>query len=401
MELSAKNEYAYDNDLLVSNERFLMSESEWTEDWKSEYGYNNGLLSSITNLDYDFGSEAYAPVHQYQYGYQTIENEPRLSTELYREWQEGAGWVSVDKFDYEYENGLISGGSEYTWNTIEWIEVERFTTISVNDTTYITYFEPDSLDSSKWVEYSREIYPNLTLSELYDFYTEFMLENEFITFMNLEFPDYIYQEKIEDVWENVEGQLTADYYDVWDGKLKMREIKHVYWNEEWLVAFNNEIWYNSKANADSATVYVFLGDGEKEAAGQEIYTYNNASQLAEVDFLYNSGNGLALQSTIVLNWELGTSNEPKSDISSFKLNPAYPNPFNPSTNITYSMGRTGEIKINVYDVLGRHVTTLINGVQSAGEHRVQFDAGSLSSGLYIVRMEAADYQKTQMITLVK
>lgn len=401
MQVGAKNEYTYDNDQLVSNERFLLIESEWIEDWKTEYVYTNGVISSVTNLDYDFGSGVYVPVDQNQYSYGIIENESRLISELYREWVEGSGWVAVDKFDYEYENGLISGASEYIWDITEWIEIERFTTTSVNDTTYITYFEPDSLDPTLWVEYSREIYPTLTLSELYTFYTEFVTELDFgLTYLSLEFPDYIYQEKLDGVWENVDGLITKDYFDMFEGKLKMREQQYVYWGGEWELLYNHEIWYNQKVDPDSATAYVFNVNG-KEAAGQEVYTYNNTSQLSEVDYLFNSGNGLTLHSTIVLNWDVATSKEPKFDISSFRLNPAYPNPFNPSTNISYSMGSAGEIKISVYDVLGRHVATLFNGVQSAGDHRLQFDASSLSSGLYIVSMQAADYQKIQMITLMK
>lgn len=403
MALTGKTEYGYDNDQLVSAEYFAMEEgeSEWNENAKTEYVYNNGLLSSVTYLSYDFGSEAYVPYDQYKYGYQTIDNEPRLITELYREWEEGSGWFSVYKFDFEYENGLISGGSESIWNTTAWVEVEKFTTNSVNDTTYITYFEPDSLDSVNWVEYSREIYPTLTLSELYDLYTEIATEIDLgITFISLQFPDYIYQEKVDGEWENIEGQLTADYFNVWDGKLQMRELKHAYWKGEWEVVYNQEIWYNSKTDPDSATVNVFF-EGGKEAAGQEVYTYNDAFQLAEVDFLQNIGFGLALQSTTVLNWEVGTSNEPKSDVSSFKLNPAYPNPFNPTTNISYSLEKASPVRINVYDMLGRHITTLVNGMQPAGTNQVVFDANNLASGIYIVRMEANEFNKNQLITLLK
>lgn len=398
MELRGKTEYGYDNDQLVSTEYFIMEESEWDKDAKMEYVYNNGLLSSATFLSYDFGSEAYVPVNQYKYGYQTIDNKPLLLTELYREWEEGAGWVSVEKFDYVYENGLISGGSEFVWDTTAWVEVERFTTTSENDTTYITYFE---FDSENWVEYSREIYPNLTLSELYDFYTEIITEIDLgITFISLQFPDYVYQEKVDDVWANIDGQQTAEYFNVWDGKLQMRELKHVFWEGEWKVGYNQEIWYNSKADPDSATVNVFF-EGSKEAAGQEIYTYNDIFQLAEVDYLQNIGFGLSLQSTTVLNWEVGTSNEPKSEISSFKLNPAYPNPFNPTTNISYLLEKASPVRINVYDMLGRHIATLVNGMQPAGENQVVFDANNLASGIYIVRMEANEFNKKQLITLMK
>lgn len=398
MQVGAKTEYAYQNDQLVSSEYFLMLDSGWGENWKVEYVYDNGFLSSMTVLNYNSGNGAYVPVDQTLYGYQMIDSETRLISGLYREWQEGSGWVSVDKFDYTYDNGLISGGSEYIWDSTEWIEVERFTASTSNDSTFITFFV---FDFENWVESYREIYPTFTLSELYNFYAEFITEIDFgLTYLSLELPDYIYQEKVNDVWENIDGQITVDYFDMFDGKLKMRELQHVIWDQAWTVVYNNEIWYNQKTDPDSATVYVFF-EGEKEAAGQEIYTYNNASQLSEVDYLQNIGNGLYLQATTVLNWEVATSNEPKTDISSFRLNPAYPNPFNPSTNITYSIESAGEVKISVYDLLGRHVTTLVNGVEPAGDHRVQFDAGSLSSGLYIVRMETVSSSVSQKITLLK
>lgn len=79
----------------------------------------------------------------------------------------------------------------------------------------------------------------------------------------------------------------------------------------------------------------------------------------------------------------------------------YPNPFNPTTNITYSLKQPGKVKINVYDLLGRYVVTLANGVRSAGNHHVQFDGSGLSSGIYFVRMEASGFMKTQKIYLLK
>lgn len=396
MEIRGKTEYAYEDDKLVSTEHLLLEESSWGENSKTEYVYTNGLLSSVTYLRYV--GEAYIPKQQYQYGFEILDGEPRLIAEIYREWEEGSGWMSKAKYEYQHVNGLISGGSESIWDISEWIEIERFTASFANDTTFINYFE---LESENWVENSREVYPSLTLKELYDLYTQISADIDLgLIYISLELPDYIYQEKVNGSWENVDGQLTIDYFDMFDGKLKMREIQHLHWDDEWMASFNNEIWYNQKADPDSATVYVFLVE-EKEAAGQEIYTHNESSLLSQVDYLQNIGQGLALQSTTVLSWEVGTSNEPGTGVSSFELNPAYPNPFNPSTNISYSMARSGDIKISVYDVLGRHITTLVDGAQAAGEHRVQFDAGSLSSGLYIVRMVAADYQKTQMITLLK
>ncbi len=76
----------------------------------------------------------------------------------------------------------------------------------------------------------------------------------------------------------------------------------------------------------------------------------------------------------------------------FKLEQNYPNPFNPSTTIKYSIPVTvksemSNVKIIVYDILGREVATLVNKKQSAGNYEIPFDANELTSGLYIYRLQ--------------
>lgn len=71
------------------------------------------------------------------------------------------------------------------------------------------------------------------------------------------------------------------------------------------------------------------------------------------------------------------------------LNQNYPNPFNPSTIISYTLDSSTNVKLNVYDITGRKVATLVNGRQTAGAQEVRFDASSLASGVYIYRLETA------------
>jgi hypothetical protein len=90
----------------------------------------------------------------------------------------------------------------------------------------------------------------------------------------------------------------------------------------------------------------------------------------------------------------------------FEINPAYPNPFNPVTVIPFALRETADVRIDVFDVLGRRVETVVDGVYSAGTHRATFHADGLVSGVYLVRAEltfeggrAAAY--SQRITLLK
>jgi hypothetical protein len=85
----------------------------------------------------------------------------------------------------------------------------------------------------------------------------------------------------------------------------------------------------------------------------------------------------------------------------FVLYPCYPNPFNPSTAIRFSLPHTGHAKLIIYDVTGRQVKVLTNEVLNAGEHRLTFNGSSLSSGVYFIRLEAGHHMQTEKLILLK
>ncbi|HRR08902.1 MAG TPA: alpha-amylase family glycosyl hydrolase [Rhodothermales bacterium] len=85
----------------------------------------------------------------------------------------------------------------------------------------------------------------------------------------------------------------------------------------------------------------------------------------------------------------------------FTLQPNYPNPFNPSTTLSFSLPRTSDVVFEVFDAVGRKVAVVAKGLYAAGTHRVIFDALGLPSGLYVARLQAGNVVKTQKLTLVK
>jgi endonuclease/exonuclease/phosphatase family metal-dependent hydrolase len=80
---------------------------------------------------------------------------------------------------------------------------------------------------------------------------------------------------------------------------------------------------------------------------------------------------------------------------------AYPNPFNASTNIAFSLTEPARVQIDVFDCLGRLNATLIDGYYDAGNYSVKFDAGGLSSGVYFVRLASANGTEIKKINLIK
>jgi hypothetical protein len=85
----------------------------------------------------------------------------------------------------------------------------------------------------------------------------------------------------------------------------------------------------------------------------------------------------------------------------YALSQNFPNPFNPSTLISYQTAGAGYVRLTVYDILGREVATLVDGVQEPGTHEVRFDAGTLSSGMYVYRLRTTGYVQQRKMILQK
>ncbi|MDP8231370.1 MAG: T9SS type A sorting domain-containing protein, partial [Candidatus Zophobacter franzmannii] len=79
----------------------------------------------------------------------------------------------------------------------------------------------------------------------------------------------------------------------------------------------------------------------------------------------------------------------------------YPNPFNPQTSIAYSIKKSGDVKLSIYNVKGQKVETLVNENQLAGEHTVVWDASSSASGVYFMRLESGSSVVTRKMMMIK
>lgn len=85
----------------------------------------------------------------------------------------------------------------------------------------------------------------------------------------------------------------------------------------------------------------------------------------------------------------------------FALSQNFPNPFNPSTLIQYQLAGAGPVRLTVYDILGREVATLVDGVQEQGTHEARFDGGGLSSGVYLYRLQTTGFVQQRKMILEK
>jgi hypothetical protein len=93
--------------------------------------------------------------------------------------------------------------------------------------------------------------------------------------------------------------------------------------------------------------------------------------------------------------------EELSVVSDFNLEHNYPNPFNPSTSIKFSVPSSEFVTLKVYDVLGNEITTLVNEQKAPGTYEVRFDAGNLASGMYVYKLQAGSFIQTRKLMLMK
>lgn len=85
----------------------------------------------------------------------------------------------------------------------------------------------------------------------------------------------------------------------------------------------------------------------------------------------------------------------------FSISQNYPNPFNPSTKINFSIPYASNVKITVFDITGKEVTTLVNSSTEAGNHTINFDSNGLSSGVYFYNIIAGNFTRTMKMILTK
>ncbi|MCB2199364.1 T9SS type A sorting domain-containing protein [bacterium] len=158
---------------------------------------------------------------------------------------------------------------------------------------------------------------------------------------------------------------------------------------------------------DSLQVRLF--DLSRSEGNEQVGSLTIPSKYVPIDLGWSGGRIVVVTMHEVLILKLGSEMslhvESVYPITS-KLNPAYPNPFNPSTVIPFELKQAGKVRVSVFDIRGRKVKTLVDGQRTAGQHRVEWDGRSASglpvaSGSYIVRLEVDGVQASRRITLVK
>jgi hypothetical protein len=147
------------------------------------------------------------------------------------------------------------------------------------------------------------------------------------------------------------------------------------------------------------TMGISNGSGVLVTLNFRVKSASGTTDLALTRFRLNEGKVLTNVARVQV--VLGVP-QTKGDIpTSFELAQNYPNPFNPTTTIQYALPQASNVRLIVYDILGRTVSILVNGMETPGYKSVTFDASQLPSGVYIYRIEAGTHTATKKLLLMK
>jgi hypothetical protein len=163
------------------------------------------------------------------------------------------------------------------------------------------------------------------------------------------------------------------------------------------VSANGVARFNTQTNTWST-----LGTGSSNGVSGSVFALAVVGNEVFVGGNFTSAGGVSANR--VARWNSGTSRVEQLSPTApktFLLEQNYPNPFNPSTTIRYQLPVASEVKLEVYDVLGKKIATLVNERQSAGSYQVVWNASGLSSGTYFYRLQAGTFVETKKMIMVK
>ena len=207
-------------------------------------------------------------------------------------------------------------------------------------------------------------------------------------------------EEGEQMWDSIYGRFfLGSIIEIDNGDLVLGGVtighRHVHRDDIYILRVDENgdiLWegeYGTRSGSESCSGLFLMPDGGYMVAGN---TDNFPLHLRDNFLLFRTGpdplyNSIRLTDPVLP--------------SSFVMQPAYPNPFNATTKLSYGLPAPSNVSVMVCDVKGHLISKLVNEHQTAGQHTIVWNAQSLPTGVYLVKMEAGAFRAVRKVVLVK
>ena len=344
----------------------------WEHETKSTYTYNTNGYST----EYLFQTWSGSVWSNATRDSNILDVNGKITTQYKQTWN-GAGWIDSSKLTYSYNtdgynieilserwigskwefdskqtnifdaNGHPTEMLHQNWMGIDWANDSR-ELITYNFFGSITEYIRQTWDTSDWMNVFRN-------TSSYDI-SNFLIESH-------------YQNWSGGIWVD----MTASYY-TYDDNEHIIEVLTQRWN--------GSTWINSNRTSQS-----YDTNGNLIAS-----IYQNYFATSWTNFF-----------RILYSWqEFSTGvNAIDNNTRSYSLLDNYPNPFNPSTQINFSIAKQGSVSLKIYDLLGRNIATLLNEEKPAGHYTVEWNAEGYMSGIYFYQLTSGNYTQIKKMVLIK
>jgi hypothetical protein len=164
--------------------------------------------------------------------------------------------------------------------------------------------------------------------------------------------------------------------------------------------------WERRSGSDTSLIFTPMTDtvrstGYNENPSMTTYTLTESSGILFPCVWVSNRTGRSHIYARVGSYPIMAVSEPPQSPRRFVLEQNYPDPFNPSTEISYSIPTNGFVTLKIYNVLGQEVATLFSGMRSPGEYTATFNAGGFASGVYFYRLQAGSFSVTKKMLLLK
>lgn len=270
---------------------------------------------------------------------------------------------------------------------------------------------------------SMHIYGDYDINEVYD---------EYISFTHSTPDSILYKDTYTEVesgeaqTETGEGYFinkNGNLYEFYENDLGFKyrntffnfsfdELVQTLGSRTMYVSSEYAVWNNEDYVPSQRSTFVFNEDFTKLISGKEQFYNGIWIDIRDFNFTYNNDLLSVIETTDyqdgdvyvmreLISYKNTTSNDSELIMDGYKLSQNYPNPFNPNTIIKYSIPVSSNVSIEIYNMLGQKMSTILNEFKIEGSHQIEFDASSFPSGVYMYRLQADAFVETKLMTLIK
>lgn len=339
-------------------------------------------------------------------------------------------WMNMAYTEFYYDsNGLLTSDLSKGWGGTDWVNNTRTTyTYEGNQQTIM---ESENWENETWVPAYKSFWTYNANGRVTNILDQMWTNNEWVTtgqdiytYDGENCIELLMQSWVNGAWEtthkttfeyDAEGNNTVSISETWmmgilitgkeictfDQGLRITALRQNLVGTDWVDASRATYSYNENRQ-QTKFVSEQLNGSDWVYTMQGIYTYDANGNNTEALTQNWENNAWVNFMKLTYNYQQATDVEDKDIIiMDFKLFNNYPNPFNPTTVISYQLPTGSYVTLKVYNLLGSEVATLVNEEKPAGIYQINFNSDGLPSGLYLYKIQSGNYSETKKMLMIK